>query len=291
MSAEFTPSSDNYLKFIVEELKPFIDSTYSTLIDKENTFIAGSSMGGLISMYAVCEYPNVFGGAACLSTHWPGTFEVENNPIPEIFYNYLTNNLPKPNQNKFVQGFPLKKNNDKIKEVTIIGYGIQSNPTKVVEGYPLKSSKGDQLKEVKIQAYPQSKPTKVVQGYPLSKTQGEPPTPSASPINQDFFYPRSELKHNGTQYIVSKPDLRYIEINGKPVVDKYKFFGVKNTESVKIISQQDAAKMYGEKGKYGAVIIKGADLKYFDIAPGPPPSYTNITLNRNDSFFLKKTQK
>ncbi|WP_396152943.1 alpha/beta hydrolase [Flavobacterium sp.] len=101
MSAEFTPSSDNYLKFIVEELKPFIDSTYSTLIDKENTFIAGSSMGGLISMYAVCEYPNVFGGAACLSTHWPGTFEVENNPIPEIFYNYLTNNLPKPNQNKF----------------------------------------------------------------------------------------------------------------------------------------------------------------------------------------------
>ncbi|WP_321540770.1 hypothetical protein [Flavobacterium piscinae] len=35
MSATFTPSSDNYLKFIVEELKPFIDSTYSTLTDKK----------------------------------------------------------------------------------------------------------------------------------------------------------------------------------------------------------------------------------------------------------------
>lgn len=101
LSATFTPSSDNYLKFIVEELKPFIDSTYSTLTDKENTFIAGSSMGGLISMYAVCEYPNVFGGAACLSTHWPGTFETDNNPIPIVFYNYLTKNLPNPNQNKF----------------------------------------------------------------------------------------------------------------------------------------------------------------------------------------------
>ena len=32
-------------------------------------------MGGLISLYALTEYPEVFGGAACLSTHWIGTFE------------------------------------------------------------------------------------------------------------------------------------------------------------------------------------------------------------------------
>lgn len=96
MSKEFKPTSDNYLKFIVEELKPFIDNTYSTFQNKENTFIAGSSMGGLISMYAVCEYPDVFGGAACISTHWPGTFEVENNPIPESFYTYLKEKLPNP---------------------------------------------------------------------------------------------------------------------------------------------------------------------------------------------------
>ena len=71
--------SDNYLKFLVKELKPFIDSSFSTLKDQQNTFIAGSSMGGLISMYAICEYPLVFGGAACLSTHWPGIFTMINN--------------------------------------------------------------------------------------------------------------------------------------------------------------------------------------------------------------------
>ena len=86
--------SDNYLKFLVEELKPRIDSQFSTLKNKQNTFIAGSSMGGLISMYAICEYPKVFGGAACLSTHWPGIFTVENNPIPKAFYNYLKVHLP-----------------------------------------------------------------------------------------------------------------------------------------------------------------------------------------------------
>ena len=64
-------TADNYLKFIVDELKLFIDETYATQPDRENTFVVGSSMGGLISAYAVAEYPGVFGGAACLSTHWP----------------------------------------------------------------------------------------------------------------------------------------------------------------------------------------------------------------------------
>ena len=89
-------NSDGYLKFLVRELKPFIDSAYSTLTDKQNTCIAGSSMGGLISMYAICEYPDVFGRAACLSTHWPGIFTVEYNPIPEKFMQYLKKNLPDP---------------------------------------------------------------------------------------------------------------------------------------------------------------------------------------------------
>ena len=96
----FNPNSDDYLKFLVTELKPFIDSVYSTNSNRNNTFIAGSSMGGLISMYAICEYPSVFGGAACLSTHWVGTFSVENNPIPDAFIQYLKNNLPKPKKHK-----------------------------------------------------------------------------------------------------------------------------------------------------------------------------------------------
>lgn len=93
-------SSDNYLKFLVEELKPFIDKTYSTNSDASNTFVAGSSMGGLISLYAICEYPNVFGGAACLSTHWPGLFSMENNPVPAVFFSYLKQHLPSPKQHK-----------------------------------------------------------------------------------------------------------------------------------------------------------------------------------------------
>lgn len=96
----FKPISDNYLKFLVTELKPFIDKNYSTKPDRKNTFIAGSSMGGLISMYAICEYPKVFGGAACLSTHWPGIWTLENNPVPDAFLNYLKNNLPNPKKHK-----------------------------------------------------------------------------------------------------------------------------------------------------------------------------------------------
>jgi predicted alpha/beta superfamily hydrolase len=92
--------SDNYLQFIVKELKPYIDSHYSTRNNAENTFIAGSSMGGLISLYAICEYPDVFGGAACLSTHWPGIFSLENNPIPESFISYLSKALPPSNKHK-----------------------------------------------------------------------------------------------------------------------------------------------------------------------------------------------
>ena len=100
IDVDFHPISDNYLKFIVTELKPFIDKTFSSKSDQANTFIAGSSMGGLISMYAICEYPKVFAGAACLSTHWSGIYQIENNPIPQAFYKYLKSNLPNPKNHK-----------------------------------------------------------------------------------------------------------------------------------------------------------------------------------------------
>jgi predicted alpha/beta superfamily hydrolase len=62
-----------YVDFLVKTLKPFIDKKYRTLKDSKNTFTAGSSMGGLISMYAVLEYPKVFGGAGVFSpAFWVG---------------------------------------------------------------------------------------------------------------------------------------------------------------------------------------------------------------------------
>lgn len=97
-------NSDNYLKFIVKELKPFIDNNFSVKTDAQNTFIGGSSMGGLISLYALCEYPDVFGGAMCLSTHWPGLMDTEGkektNPVPKAFLDYLTANIPDPKVHK-----------------------------------------------------------------------------------------------------------------------------------------------------------------------------------------------
>ncbi|WP_332678670.1 alpha/beta hydrolase [Brevundimonas sp.] len=65
------PLSDGYLRFMVEELKPFIDRTYRTRTRRDDTVVMGSSMGGLISLYALMKHPGVFGAAGCVSTHWP----------------------------------------------------------------------------------------------------------------------------------------------------------------------------------------------------------------------------
>ncbi|RVT42059.1 alpha/beta hydrolase [Sphingobium algorifonticola] len=65
------PVSDAYLRFIVAEVKPYVDRHFRTLAGPADTAIMGSSMGGLISIYALGEYPQVFGSAAALSVHWP----------------------------------------------------------------------------------------------------------------------------------------------------------------------------------------------------------------------------
>jgi enterochelin esterase-like enzyme len=64
------PLSDAYVRFLATELKPFIDAHYRTRPDRANTVVMGSSMGGLISLYALSSWPEVFGAAGCLSTHW-----------------------------------------------------------------------------------------------------------------------------------------------------------------------------------------------------------------------------
>jgi predicted alpha/beta superfamily hydrolase len=51
---------DQYVDFLVQTLKPYIDQNYRTLTGREYTGIAGSSMGGLISTYAALKYPQVF---------------------------------------------------------------------------------------------------------------------------------------------------------------------------------------------------------------------------------------
>ncbi|OOQ57515.1 hypothetical protein BC343_15220 [Mucilaginibacter pedocola] len=61
------PDGDAYVEFIAKTLKPHIDSLYRTKTDAKHTAIAGSSMGGLISLYAALKYPKVFGVAGVFS--------------------------------------------------------------------------------------------------------------------------------------------------------------------------------------------------------------------------------
>jgi enterochelin esterase-like enzyme len=96
------PQSDAYLKFLVEELKPYIDAHFPTAADLRRNVLMGSSMGGLISLYAMNEYPQVFGGAAGLSTHWMGTHD-HNSHVPLAAFNYLRDHLATPSFHRIYQ--------------------------------------------------------------------------------------------------------------------------------------------------------------------------------------------
>ena len=98
------PLSDGYLKFIVEELRPLINQRFRVRRDRENTAIMGSSMGGLISLYAINQYPEVFGSAGMVSTHWPLFLPSEGQKLTDrevdtvatAFERYLKPSLPAP---------------------------------------------------------------------------------------------------------------------------------------------------------------------------------------------------
>ena len=85
---------DDYLKFIVGELKLFVDRSFRTLPGKEDTLMMGSSMGGIISLYAIAEYPDLFSRVACLSTHYPLILGDEPD-VPPILIRYLESHLPR----------------------------------------------------------------------------------------------------------------------------------------------------------------------------------------------------
>jgi predicted alpha/beta superfamily hydrolase len=87
---------DDYVDFLVKTLKPYVDEHYRTRTDPRQTTIAGSSMGGLISMYAALKYPGVFGNAGVFSpAFWIG---------PEIYPFAQSKNLPAASRFYFVCG-------------------------------------------------------------------------------------------------------------------------------------------------------------------------------------------
>jgi enterochelin esterase-like enzyme len=94
--------SDRYLAFITQELIPHIEQRFEVSRAREDRMIAGSSMGALISLYAVSEYPTIFGGAACLSTHWIGFYQDDqNNPVPQAFQRYVLAQTPEAGQHRW----------------------------------------------------------------------------------------------------------------------------------------------------------------------------------------------
>lgn len=98
---------DAYVAFLADELKPLIDRDYRTRPQRRYTAVAGSSMGGLISLYTLAERPDVFGRAAAVSTHSPlidpGNIERAPALTPTIqgsWRTYLYNQLGAPKGRK-----------------------------------------------------------------------------------------------------------------------------------------------------------------------------------------------
>ena len=87
---------DDYVDFLVKTLKPYIDANYRSEPDAAHTTIAGSSMGGLISVYAALKYPEVFGNA--------GIFSPAFWIAPEIYNFAQQSKLPPQSRFYFVCG-------------------------------------------------------------------------------------------------------------------------------------------------------------------------------------------
>ncbi len=89
------------MEWLIHTFKAEIDKNYRTMPDREHTFIAGSSMGGLMSLYAVLEYNKVFSRGAALSPSlWtaPAAFEkliktARLNPNTVLYLDYGSKEL------------------------------------------------------------------------------------------------------------------------------------------------------------------------------------------------------
>ena len=79
---EYTfPGYAEYGRFMVESLKPLIDSQYRTLPGPSDTAVMGSSLGGVVSFYLGWQWPEVFGKVACLSS----TFTLRDDLLERVF--------------------------------------------------------------------------------------------------------------------------------------------------------------------------------------------------------------
>ena len=73
--AVIEPMGNAYQALLATKILPDIAARYGVSVSPERTALAGSSMGGLSSLYGLAKYPDVWGTALCYSTHWPFGFE------------------------------------------------------------------------------------------------------------------------------------------------------------------------------------------------------------------------
>lgn len=87
------PEGEAYMRFVVEVVKPYIDNEYRTKSGRKHTAVMGSSLGGLISHYAIYTYPRVFSKAGIFSPSYWVSEEVyaytKSNPVPRNSRLYL----------------------------------------------------------------------------------------------------------------------------------------------------------------------------------------------------------
>jgi len=123
---------DDYVDFLAKTLKPYIDQNYRTKKDARQTTVAGSSMGGIISMYAVLKYPNVFGNGGIFSP----AFWIS----PDMYQFAKQQKLPSKTRFYFVCGDVEDDTMvaDMQKMVDIVqakGISEDNSPTVIMQGY------------------------------------------------------------------------------------------------------------------------------------------------------------
>lgn len=119
-----------YAEFLVKTLKPFIDTKYRTKKGRDYTYIAGSSMGGLISAYCILQYPEVFGAAGIFSpSFWiaPKIYELAEKKESNLLCSYFfyagdkESNTMISDMDKFYDIMGKKNNYERVKKINPLG--------------------------------------------------------------------------------------------------------------------------------------------------------------------------
>jgi len=126
-----TAEGQQYLAFITDQIKPYIDSNYRTKVDVANTAIMGSSMGGLMSFYAIYSRPDIFSKA--------GVFSPSFWYSPDVFEFAKATSLPKSARLDFLVG--TKEGGEIVKDMQKMlslikqsGHPVRNVKSKVVDG-------------------------------------------------------------------------------------------------------------------------------------------------------------